>query len=445
MKGLKLSLVIMAAALLTIGLGGMAYAFHDGGVAYCDGCHTMHNSTGGTKMTKGGSATPGQGNNYLLQGSDQSSTCLNCHASGSAGSYHVAMNPVPASMTTVNYTPGGDFAWLQKSYSWTLPRAGSSAGERHGHNIIAADFGYVVDGTLTTAPGASATAYSAGNLGCQSCHDPHGRYRITSATPTGSVLPTIGGTATLPISGSGSYGALPTATEAVGVYRLLGGVGYFPKSYNSVPFVNDVPIAVAPSTVAPSTYNQSERTNEVRVAYGQGMSEWCQNCHGKFHADGLGATLIHPAGNGAKLTADVISNYNAYKMSGDLSGAVATSYTSMVPFEEGTNDLATLALHASSTGGYKLGADTNSNVQCLTCHRAHATAWDSISRWNNKSEFLTLAGSWPGTNAPTTEGQTGTYATGKTMLEYQAAMYDRLPTTYATYQRSLCNKCHAKD
>ena len=35
MKGLKVSLVIMAAALLTIGLSGMAYAFHSGGVAEC--------------------------------------------------------------------------------------------------------------------------------------------------------------------------------------------------------------------------------------------------------------------------------------------------------------------------------------------------------------------------------------------------------------------------
>ena len=42
MKGLKVSLVIMAAALLTIGLSGMAYAFHSGGVAECGGCHSMH-------------------------------------------------------------------------------------------------------------------------------------------------------------------------------------------------------------------------------------------------------------------------------------------------------------------------------------------------------------------------------------------------------------------
>ena len=79
MKGLKLSLVIMAAALLTIGLSGMAYAFHSGGVAECDGCHSMH--------------SPIAGGSYLLVGTDQSSACFTCHQhAGDTGpsSYHVS-------------------------------------------------------------------------------------------------------------------------------------------------------------------------------------------------------------------------------------------------------------------------------------------------------------------------------------------------------------------
>ena len=47
-----------------------------------------------------------------------------------------------------------------------------------GHNVVATDFGLTVDGTNTTAPGGT---YPASNLGCDSCHDPHGqvdgRYR----------------------------------------------------------------------------------------------------------------------------------------------------------------------------------------------------------------------------------------------------------------------------
>ena len=45
------------------------------------------------------------------------------------------------------------------------------------------------------------------------------------------------------------------------------------------------------------------------------MSEWCANCHGGMLQDAYTsgmAGLRHPAGNGAKLTADIAANYNAY-------------------------------------------------------------------------------------------------------------------------------------
>ncbi len=71
MKGLKLSLVIMVAAMLTMGLSGLAYAFHSGGVAECSGCHSMH--------------SPKAAGSYLLVGTDQSSTCLTCHEDAGKG------------------------------------------------------------------------------------------------------------------------------------------------------------------------------------------------------------------------------------------------------------------------------------------------------------------------------------------------------------------------
>jgi hypothetical protein len=117
---------------------------------------------------------------YLLKANDQSGSCLNCHqaADVAPSSYHIStagVNPYD-STTPVEMTPGGDFAW------------------RHGHNIIAGDFGYVADSTLATAPGGT---YPASALGCQSCHDPHGRYRRFSD----GTYATTG----LPIFNSGSY------------------------------------------------------------------------------------------------------------------------------------------------------------------------------------------------------------------------------------------------
>src|SRR5512138_247391 len=91
MKTFRISTIIAAGALAAFGLAPKAWAFHDGGVAYCEGCHTMHNSSGNVKMAKN-AAAQFNGNAYLLQGSDFSSTCLNCHGAAGQSSYHI-MNP----------------------------------------------------------------------------------------------------------------------------------------------------------------------------------------------------------------------------------------------------------------------------------------------------------------------------------------------------------------
>jgi len=454
MKTLKLILVIMAAALVTVGLSEMSYALHSGGTAYCEACHTMHNSLGGATVRKGGSADTGV--NYLLKGSDQSSTCLNCHASSSAtpGGITIMTYPVPAGSAPVQRSPGGDFAWIAKSYG----TAGTqNPGYTHGHNINALDYS-LPSGTplATTAPGGT---YLQANLHCTSCHNPHSNSRIIGNPVTAStrVQPTLGGPAYGPITGSGSYAGsgtapvLPTAAAPLGVYRLLGDINYLPVSYPSGPkFVNAPPVAVAPST-----YNQTEATNEVRVAYGSGMSEWCYNCHPNILNSniGSGTTHIHPAGAAALLsqnanmsgtTTTYAAIYNAYISSGNLSGLQATAYTSLVPYEEGSNDLTVIGPHASnthpiySTTGPYLGTE---NAQCLSCHRAHASGFPQATRWYNNYQFITLAGGvWPGVTANSSSNY-------MPQLDYQAAMYDHSASLFgaAGFQRALCNKCHGKD
>jgi len=111
-----------------------AYAFHAGGVANCEGCHTMHNSMDNKAVavhpgnegdivdvtnSEPGASTQFQGKNFLLQGSDTSSTCLNCHASAAIGSFQVLTNPLPSTSGALpaQRTPGGDFGWLAKTFS----------------------------------------------------------------------------------------------------------------------------------------------------------------------------------------------------------------------------------------------------------------------------------------------------------------------------------------
>lgn len=423
-------LSIAASALLMLGMTATAQAFHDGGVARCDGCHTMHNSLDGAVMTRPGTgAGPQESYNFLLQGSDQSSTCLNCHgaASGRTGGYHIESS-VAAGEAVANLTPGGDFAWLQKTFTWTAHgRARTEEGESHGHNIIAADHGYVQDSRLAAAPGGN---YNSGNLSCISCHDPHGRYRLLS---TGQVA-----TTGEPIAHSGSYGDEPVTGAAVGVYRLLGGVGYAPMSYSVFPFQNG-----APTAVVPSSYNRSEDSTMTRVGYGAGMSEWCANCHANMHNNTYPGVLRHPVGNDADLGGIMAGHYNSYVASGNLAGDQSTAFNSLVPFETGSTDIPTLAALASNDDSQLGGPESSANVMCLSCHRAHASGWESMMRWNMGSELLTIHGLFPGSDSADPDAQD--LAQGRTVAETEAAYNNRPITAFATYQRSMCNKCHAKD
>src|SRR5512135_790960 len=169
---------IFAAVILILTAAGSSFAFHSGGAADCGGCHSMHNSFQGSPNVTGRTFAQGSGV-YLLKANDQSSVCLNCHQAADIAptSYHVstaAINPYDSS-SPVEMSPGGDFAWLKKTMTFTANGNTSTIdGERHGHKIVATDYGYVADNTLTMGPGGT---YPSDRLACTSCHDPHGRYR----------------------------------------------------------------------------------------------------------------------------------------------------------------------------------------------------------------------------------------------------------------------------
>jgi hypothetical protein len=444
MKFLKLAV----AAVLALS-GTSAYAFHEGGVAACEGCHVMHNASGGAaKTTATGSVFAPKTNavnSYLLQGSDQSSTCLICHSGPTQSSYHVA-SPVTPGGAPVNYTPGGDFGWLTFN--------GTGSGVRKAHNVVAADFasqGFTAD-TLLVAPGGTfASGTGKGAFACSNCHDPHGRYRLTG-NPAGPTVVNPGAAGSKPIIASGSYGQVtvgaitaPSADYAVGVYRLLAGQGYAPASNPGFPFPNN-----PPSAVAPSTYNAAEGSGETRVAYGMGMSEWCQNCHTNIHLDSYvtGAPgLRHPAGNGAKLQQAQYDVYNKYIATGNLGGT--NRYSSLVPFEVGTNNISTAGLVSGAGSSVDptaatpaiLVAGASANVMCLSCHRAHASGFPSITRWENST----------GRGLGTFLADDTKFVLSPNMVDSQmvAAYYGRTVgtagTNIAPFQRSLCNKCHGKD
>jgi hypothetical protein len=173
------------------------------------------------------------------------------------------------------------------------------------------------------------------------------------------------------------------------------------------------------------------------VVYGKGVSKWCANCHEGF-LNNEGTSHAHPADTELGATALV---YNCYVKSGDLTGSRATAYSSLTPFQRGeVTDPRQLSADLSATDGPNSG----DRITCLTCHRAHASGWDASSRWNTKGTFLTVAGEYPGIDA-VGKGSYGENSTGKLTAEYRMAMYNRSPAKFATFQRQLCDKCHARD
>jgi len=418
-KLFKLTFVAVAAVLAVLWLGGTADAFHSGGVAECVGCHSMHSPTS---------------DSYLLVGGDQSSTCLSCHE-GSAGSYHIstADADMPAGSPPLQKTPGGDFGWIKKTYTWNPGWAAQTEeGDSHGHNIVATDFSYAADGHNITAPGGGASAFPANQLACISCHDPHGKYkRLADGTISITGPPTKA-------SGSYNNSPAPDATGSVGVYRLLAGNGY---SSATVTFSGN------PAAVVPSSYNRSEATTQTRTAYGavtggghQQWGQWCATCHGDMHSSG---NYVHPVDEG--LGGTEASNYNLYIGSGNMGGSSTTSFLSLVPFIENTGDYTTLATHAVNDDTQLGGPGGGDRVSCLSCHRAHASGFEYGLRWNAEIELIVVDGEWPGTDAVSAEASAPKWAMGRTQAEMTAAYYDQPSSKFAAYQRSLCNKCHAKD
>jgi len=304
----------------------------------------MHNSQDGALVDPD---SP-DGNPWLLNDATPSDVCLNCHADHLGAVFaDDVLNPAPEK-------GGGNFIFLlEDNINDGHGGAGNPiSGDAAGHNLDAPGYGLAADATLTSSPGGS---FPASLLGCTSCHDPHG-------------------------------------TDA---FRILYGDGRLVQG--TYTFTND-----APDAAGLSIFYGSE-ADDNHTAYKSGMSAWCGNCHGDFHANTT--QLIHPSG--FAMGATIAGTYNLYNGTSDqIGGAQATAYLAAVPFEDPAN-----------TTGSTAGPSGTSQVSCITCHRAHATSAPDAGRWDFNVTFLHEDGA-----------ESGSYL---------------IPDPYGDLnQRSLCNKCH---
>jgi hypothetical protein len=285
-----------------------AAAFHNGGTGRCDGCHISH--------------TDSQvGEQYLLIAESPSDVCLVCH-SVNAGAVLGADPLAPPAEKGA-----GNFVFLLEENLNDAPDGMTNPipGEAAGHSIVAPGRGLYADTRNSLSPGGS---FPAGELGCTSCHDPHGNSN----------------------------------------FRMLYGIGDVQNGLATFGF--DAPVADGiglGSSESPTRHS----------AYKSGVSDWCANCHGQYHDNGLSA-FEHP-GNG-NLGTDISNQYNLYDGDDNPTGATfMTSHLPEVPFEDSA---------ATHSTGSTAGPSATSKINCLSCHRAHASSAPHAGRWDFNVSLL---------------------------------------------------------
>lgn len=277
--------------------------------------------------------------------------------------------------------PGGDYYWLTRTYTWTTATGATATSAGHTHGHNVANRVFGIQVDPVNAQ-APGGVFRSDMLGCTSCHDPHGNDSFRM----------LYGSALGPAYGSGtrfSFAAnAPLARGNEGTTLVGGG---------------------------------ADESDTRHTVYKSGMSAWCANCHPAIHDDAT--RFAHPAGVG--LTSAIADQYNSYVSTDDPAGGEPSSaYNGLVPFEAVAADLDLV-----DPGFATEGPSGTDQVMCLTCHRAHASPFADAGRWDFAATFL--ADSHPGSG----DG-------GATAQDLANRYYGY---TFTANQRSLCNKCHAKD
>ena len=141
--------MLVMAAVAVVLCATPALAFHDGGVADCQGCHTMHNSEDGLPVADGKAV--GFGWPDLLLWENPSDVCLDCH--GGARSYNVFTDD-PLNPGLSNYYSAGNFVFLLEDNINDGHNGGANPidGDGSGHNIKSSIKSSDWDQTLSAPP-----------------------------------------------------------------------------------------------------------------------------------------------------------------------------------------------------------------------------------------------------------------------------------------------------
>lgn len=329
-------LAVLLSAFMVLMPAGYALAVVSGA---CVNCHTMHNSQGGTEMQLKDGETAAQG--ALVRG-----TCVGCHGSAPAGASNIVTNIPQVWHAAATDLAGGNFKYVV------------STGDTYGHNV---ENVVAADGTLANTPPGYASAmdpastdYATGSrltcAGANGCHGNRDEATDYAAVKTAhhssdSVL---------------KFGTIAEASQGASVatsYRFL----YKVKGGEDTDWQ---------ATVTATDHNEykgaiyAARTS-LAWADVDTISELCSECHGNFHmsgSSGIGTTTPwqrHPTDVLIPATGEYAS--------------ISTTYNPTVPVGRTT---------IPNAAGGTVAAGTTNVVTCLSCHRAHGSAYPDILRWN---------------------------------------------------------------
>ncbi len=360
-KILIIGLITLLSVVLAYGFAGAAVT------GQCVNCHTMHYSQNGGLPT---GATAGGPWPVLLLGG-----CMGCHSDTTTNTIR-ALGNVPIVWNTGGGTtdPGTLQSWSGVTYNL----AGGNFyyvvnGPSHpkGNNIedmVAAD---TVILPLNTPPGFdSANDPSTPNysvtyqLTCAGSNGCHGDRNVDRSAYSGAGAAFRASFAGIKGAHHGA-GTIDGSTTARS-YRFLGSAALSAYSVLGLEDANWQQSASAVGTDHNEYKGAADQTVTSTISY------LCGHCHWKFHASGAsgigGPTspwLRHPTDT------DVIAKGGEYASYNDIVGGLAYSLEAPV----GYVGAIPVAPRAVVTSG-------NSPVICLSCHRAHASPYDDILRWN---------------------------------------------------------------
>lgn len=328
----------------------------------CSHCHTMHNSQGGRPMNFNENATP---NKVLLRGD-----CIGCHGQNPSGTQNIMpLGNIPQVLLSASANPlaGGNFKYLETD-------------DNRGHNVI--DIGNSEDNTNMFPP--PGDQHSSGilqaNFTCSGKYGCHGDRTIEEK------LSSLKG-AHHTVDSVLKFGSINEVNQggSVGLsYRFLKGVkGGEDSDWQA--------------TTGPTNHNEykgaismgpSSLTNPANNT----ISGLCAECHGYFHGTSsseAGSTspwLRHPT--------DIIlpgGSTKEYRLYNAGSGT-NNPYSLDVP-------VARVNIPTNAPGGFVNPGTDDAIIMCLSCHRAHASPYFKMVRWDYKG--------WPATGADGCDPGTG--------------------------------------